>query len=120
MASEKCVLITGAGSGIGKAAAERFARGGARVIVHDFRDAGRQVADSLGASYVDGDLSAFSRQRCGDRRCAVVRSASVVRAGGGDEAILSVTKVSGSREPDCTGRVVVPGTCGGVWACTAL
>jgi 3-hydroxybutyrate dehydrogenase len=57
MASEKTVLITGAGSGIGKATAERFARGGARVIVHDFRDAGRQFAESLGATYVDGDLS---------------------------------------------------------------
>jgi 3-hydroxybutyrate dehydrogenase len=60
MAAGKCVLITGAGSGIGKATAERFARGGARVIVHDFRDAGRPCADSLGAFYVDGDLSEFS------------------------------------------------------------
>ncbi|MBW0001130.1 MAG: 3-hydroxybutyrate dehydrogenase [Verrucomicrobia bacterium] len=60
MASDKTVLITGAGSGIGKATAERFARGGARVIVHDFRDAGRQFAGSLGAAYVDGDLSAFA------------------------------------------------------------
>src|SRR5690348_14642303 len=57
---DKSVLVTGAGSGIGKATAERFARGGARVIVHDFRGAGRNVADSLGAPYVDGDLSAFS------------------------------------------------------------
>lgn len=57
---DKSVLITGAGSGIGKATAERFARGGARVIVHDFHGAGRNVADSLGAPYVDGDLSAFS------------------------------------------------------------
>ncbi len=45
---KKRALITGAGAGIGKAIAIRFAREGAAVVVSDIQaDAGQAVADSI-------------------------------------------------------------------------
>ncbi|MCX2729126.1 SDR family NAD(P)-dependent oxidoreductase [Saccharopolyspora sp. NFXS83] len=47
------ILITGAGSGIGRATAECFARDGASVVICDVRgDAAAEVADSLGEACV--------------------------------------------------------------------
>jgi len=44
----KVALITGAGSGMGRAAAELFAREGARVVVSDLvDDAGRTAVDGI-------------------------------------------------------------------------
>ena len=57
--NNKVALVTGAGSGIGAAIAETFARAGARVIVTD-RDerAGRTVADRIGkADFLALDVS---------------------------------------------------------------
>ena len=53
----KTVLITGAGSGIGKACAEGFAREGARVLVHDLAVVGQTVADALNAPFLQADLA---------------------------------------------------------------
>jgi NAD(P)-dependent dehydrogenase (short-subunit alcohol dehydrogenase family) len=59
----KSVIVTGAASGIGKAAALKFAREGARVLVADLNRAGaeqtvEEIAEAGGqALAVDGDLS---------------------------------------------------------------
>lgn len=51
------VLVTGAGSGVGRAIAEAFAREGAQVIVHDLRSEAREVAEQIKGSFLQADLS---------------------------------------------------------------
>ena len=58
----KIVLITGAGAGIGKAAAEQFAAAGASVCVNSVSESARKTADTLAAQkypvlFVQGDVS---------------------------------------------------------------
>ncbi len=53
----KQVLVTGAGSGIGKAIAEAFVRDGKRVIVHDVTEQGQIVATALGMPFLQADLA---------------------------------------------------------------
>ena len=49
----RVAAITGASSGIGRAAAERFAEEGAKVAIGDIQDdAGRQLAESLGGAAI--------------------------------------------------------------------
>jgi NAD(P)-dependent dehydrogenase (short-subunit alcohol dehydrogenase family) len=49
--NDKIALVTGAGSGIGAAIAETFAKAGARVVVTDFNEAGGQsVAQKIAAT----------------------------------------------------------------------
>ncbi|MEZ0348943.1 MAG: 3-hydroxybutyrate dehydrogenase [Thermus sp.] len=52
----RIVLVTGAGSGIGRAIAEAFAREGARVLVHDVQDAS-PLAKALDGVFLQADLA---------------------------------------------------------------
>ena len=52
-------LVTGGASGLGRATAERFVRGGAKVVIYDLpKSGGDEVAKKLGSSavFVPGDV----------------------------------------------------------------
>ena len=53
----KTALVTGAGSGIGRAIAELFAQEGAKVVVHDISPNAKAVADAIGGVFIQADLS---------------------------------------------------------------
>jgi len=63
--SGKAVLVTGAASGLGKAAAEAFHAAGAKVLLVDVQPAVAEVAAALGerATALQADLSQF--ENCG-------------------------------------------------------
>lgn len=48
--SNVIAIVTGGASGLGRATAERLARGGAKVILADLNDAGAEVAKEIGAN----------------------------------------------------------------------
>lgn len=55
--ASKAVLVTGAGSGIGRAIAEGFADAGANVLVHDLVPEAEQVAEQLGGRFLQANLA---------------------------------------------------------------
>ncbi|MBM3935010.1 MAG: 3-hydroxybutyrate dehydrogenase [SAR202 cluster bacterium] len=59
----RVALITGGGSGIGKAIATRFAASGAKVIVNDMRDEGVAVANDLKGAFIKANLADMEETR---------------------------------------------------------
>ena len=66
----KVALVTGAGSGIGRSIARLFAESGARLLVNDITESGRVVADELGGTFLEADLSDMEQTRELGRRAA--------------------------------------------------
>jgi len=53
----KCAFVTGGTSGIGLATAERLVSAGARVVIVGRRDEGAEIAERIGAHFVQADLT---------------------------------------------------------------
>lgn len=92
----QAVIVTGAGSGIGRAAAAAFVREGARVLVAGRSASAAKAARELGAAHFTGDLSredaaktliALCLKRFG-RLDALVNAAGVARPGAIEDIAL--------------------------------
>ena len=70
----KVALITG-GGGIGRSMARVFVESGARVVVTDVHDAGRDVAEEVGGAFVQADIADMDETRRMCRRVAELEGA---------------------------------------------
>jgi 3alpha(or 20beta)-hydroxysteroid dehydrogenase len=70
--TDKVAVVTGGASGIGSAAAERFAAAGAIVVIGDVTDAS-SLADAIGGLYVRTDISCEDDVRALMARAAELR-----------------------------------------------
>ena len=59
----KVALITGGGGGFGRAIANTYTDAGARVVITDARESGREVAEEVGGSFILADLSDMETTR---------------------------------------------------------
>jgi 3-hydroxybutyrate dehydrogenase len=59
----KVALITGGGGGFGRAIANKYTDAGARVVITDARESGREVAEEVGGSFILADLSDMETTR---------------------------------------------------------
>lgn len=61
---DKSALITGGTSGIGLFVARRYIEAGARVAIAGRRDSGEELANEVGASFVQADVSSEQGVKC--------------------------------------------------------
>ncbi len=74
----KAVLVTGGASGIGRAAAEAFARDGARVVIADLaEDGGRTVVEKLRAGGAEAHFVRADVARAADVAALVAKTVSL-------------------------------------------
>ena len=59
----RVALITGGGGGFGRAIANTYADAGARGVITDARESGREVAEEVGGSFILADLSDMETTR---------------------------------------------------------
>lgn len=78
--ANKAAIVTGAGSGIGRAIAELFAREGAKVLVAEIEEAGGQ--ESVAAIRAAGGTAEFARTDVGSEEdCRAMAEAAEARFG---------------------------------------
>ncbi len=87
----RVALVTGGGSGIGKAIAGVYAESGATVIINDIRDVGQEVADEIGGHFLRADLSDMdSTRRLAEQALAIEGMVDVLVNNAGYQNIYPV------------------------------
>lgn len=59
----KVAMVTGGGSGIGRAIAMGLAQSGARVVINDMSESGQETADEIGGAFLQADLADMDETR---------------------------------------------------------
>ncbi|MFD2470938.1 SDR family NAD(P)-dependent oxidoreductase [Amycolatopsis silviterrae] len=98
--ADKVTLITGASSGMGRAAAHTFAREGATVVVTDVEDAdGTAVAEEIRAT---GGQAEYRRLDVTDEASWTAAIADVLERYGKLDVLVNNAGISGTFDPDLT------------------